>query len=118
MGRGVQVRLLRQQQQSEEEYPQHAHDMPIPAGGIDNHLANFHPPGGSQGNQRDEKSGDAKHQMKRMGARHQVEEVAVGIGCHEDAFAVQLAPGNKLPGNKKTSQDQRGHQPREALAWW
>ena len=63
--------------------------------------------------QRNQKSGDTKHQMKRVSAGHQIEKMAVGIGCHKDAFAKELAPGSKLTRDKQTSQNQRGYEPRK-----
>ena len=51
--------------------------------------------------------------MQCVCASYQVEEVAVGIRRHGDAFAVQLTPGHQLTGNQHASQDERGYRQRE-----
>ena len=60
--------------------------MPVPDGGVDQHLPVGERPGDLKGDERGYQRCDAEHEVDGVGDRDEVEEVAAGVGAEEDVL--------------------------------
>src|ERR1700728_879912 len=83
---------LEKLQQHEEEYPECAHRVPVPDGGVDEDLASGELSRRAQIHERRDQPGEAEEEMRRVRNREDVEEVAARIGAQKNLLRGQLLP--------------------------